>query len=253
MVCDNCSVIKFSGKVIMDIAYLAALISAAIIKIAVIILYAIICIGILFMLFKGIKELLDSKGFLSLLKTVGVISIILSIISLPLIILSLTTPSPLIVGIVGGIVGAISIIPLIAAYIFLSIAWKTLTQQPEDYQLLFFIPLLFIGNIVAGACIAASGTFSICKIDSLTSLSAALESLSMVGIHALALAIVTAIGVAIVIELAKQAKEYISGKIMQPKEESVGPSATYEAPGSKMEKEKEEKIAKNGQKVPLLF
>ncbi|MCE4150033.1 hypothetical protein LCQ43_05310 [Wolbachia endosymbiont of Drosophila melanogaster] len=103
----------------MNIAYLAALIAATIIKIAAVILCAIMCISIFFILFKGIKEHLDSKGFLSLLKTVGVISIILSIISLPLIILSLTTPSPLVVGIVGGIVGAISIIPLIVAYILL--------------------------------------------------------------------------------------------------------------------------------------
>jgi hypothetical protein len=54
------------------------------------------------------------------------------------------------VGIVGGIVGAISIIPLIVAYILLSIAWKGLTQQPNDYQPLFLTPLLFIGNIVVG-------------------------------------------------------------------------------------------------------
>ncbi len=248
MVCDNCSVIKFSGKVIMNIAYLAALIAAAIIKIAAVILCAIMCISIFFILFKGIKEHLDSKGFLSLLKTVGVISIILSIISLPLIILSLTTPSPLVVGIVGGIVGAISIIPLIVAYILLSITWKGLSQQPDDYQPLFLTPLLFIGNIVVGAFIAASGAFPICKIDSLTSLSAALESLLAVGIHALALTVATTIGVAIVIELAKQAKEYMSGKIMQAEKEPV--TDTHEEPGSKMEETEEEKTAGNGWKVP---
>ncbi|WP_225538077.1 hypothetical protein [Wolbachia endosymbiont of Mansonella perstans] len=68
--------------------------------------------------------------------------------------------------------------------------------------------MMFIGNIVAGACIAASGAFSMCEVDSLTSFSAALESLSIVRIHALALTIVTAIEVAIVIELAKKAKEH---------------------------------------------
>ncbi|MBH5362026.1 hypothetical protein HUB90_02925 [Wolbachia endosymbiont of Kradibia gibbosae] len=250
MVCDNCSVIKFSGKMIMDIAYLAALISAAIIKIAAVILCAIMCISVFFILFKGIKEHLDSKGFLSLLKTVGVISIILSIISLPLIILSLTTPSPLVVGIVGGIVGAISIIPLIVAYILLSITSKGLSQQPENYQHLFLTSLLlFIGNIIAGAFIAVSGVFPICKVDSLSSLSAALESLPAVGIHALALTIATAIGVVIVIDLAKQAKEYISGKIMQAEKESV--TDTHKEPDSKVDEAKEGNV-KNERKVPLL-
>lgn len=251
MVCDNCSVIKFSGKVIMNIAYLAALIAAAIIKIAAVILCAIMCISIFFILFKGIKEHLDSKGFLSLLKTVGVISIILSIISLPLIILSLTTPSPLVVGIVGGIVGAISIIPLIVAYILLVAISNTLTKktEPDNHQSSFLTSLLlFIGNIIAGAFIAASGAFPICKVDSLSSLSTALESLLAVGIHALALTIATTIGVAIIIELAKQAKEYISGKIMQAEKEPV--TDTHEEPGSKMEETEEEKTAGNGWEVP---
>lgn len=57
MVCDNCCVIKFSGKVIMNIAYLAALIAAAIIKIAAVILCAIMCISIFFILFKGKRTL----------------------------------------------------------------------------------------------------------------------------------------------------------------------------------------------------
>ncbi|MCM1001164.1 MAG: hypothetical protein KTV72_02405 [Wolbachia endosymbiont of Melophagus ovinus] len=156
----------------------------------------------------------------------------------------------------GGIVGAISIVPLIAAYVFLSIAWKGLTQQPDDYQPLFLAPLLLIGNIVAGACIAASGAFSICKVDSLTSLSAALESLSMVGIHALALTIVTAIGVAIVIELAKRAKGYISGKITQPEEKLVESSNNHvkdetPKPDSKIgEAETKEKTARNEEVPP---
>lgn len=116
---------------------------------------------------------------------------------------------------------------------------------------MFLSPLLFVGNIVAGACIAASGAFSICKVDSLTSLSAALESLSMVGIHALALTIVTVIGVAIVIELAKRAKEYISGKITQPEEKLVESSNDYvkdetSKPDSKIEEaEKKEKTARS--------
>ncbi|MDM8334991.1 hypothetical protein [Wolbachia pipientis] len=109
---------------------------------------------------------------------------------------------------------------------------------------MFFTPLLFIGNVVDAVYIATSGAFSICKVDSLTSLSAAPESLSMVEINTLALMISTAIVVAIVITLAKQAKEYIAGKITQPKEESVEPS---------MDGAKEEKIAENNEeKVPLL-
>lgn len=134
------------------------------------------------------------------------------------------------------------------ANILLSITWKGLTQQPDDYQPLFLTPLLFIGNIVAGAFIAASGVFPICKVDSLTFLSAALESLLAVGTHTLALTIATTIGVAIVIELAKQAKEYISGKIMQAEKEPV--TDTHEEPGSKMEEAKEEKTAGDEREVP---
>lgn len=70
----------------------------------------------------------------------------------------------------------------------------------------------------------------------------------MVGIHALALTIVTAIGVAIVIELAKQAKEYISGKIMQAEKEPV--TDTHEEPGSKMEEAEEEKAVRDEREVP---
>ncbi|NEV49673.1 hypothetical protein EUZ93_04245 [Wolbachia pipientis] len=69
------------------------------------------------------------------------------------------------VGIVGGIVGAISIIPLIVAYILLSIAWKGLTQQPNDYQPLFLTPFLFIGNIVVGAIISSSGGSASAKLE----------------------------------------------------------------------------------------
>jgi hypothetical protein len=49
MVCDSCSVIKFGGKVIMDIAYLTALIAA-------VILCAIMCISIFFILFRELKN-----------------------------------------------------------------------------------------------------------------------------------------------------------------------------------------------------
>ncbi|MCA4775211.1 hypothetical protein IHO40_03800 [Wolbachia endosymbiont of Mansonella ozzardi] len=116
---------------------------------------------------------------------------------------------------------------------------------------------MFIGNIVSRAYIAASGAFSMCEVDSLTSFSAALESLSIVRIHALALTIVTAIGVAIVIELAKKAKEYTSGKMTQPEEKLVESSNDYvkdetPKPDSKIkEAETKEKPAGNKEVSPI--
>ncbi|CAG5057306.1 unnamed protein product [Parnassius apollo] len=143
------------------------------------------------------------------LAMLGVAAIIGAIIgTLVVLLLSFTSLSPLIIG---GSVGDIYVVPLIAAFI-------TILLYPIPYERHSGLTLketsclagLFIGNIVAGAFIAASGAFPICKVDSWSSLSAALESLLAVGVHALALTMATAIGVAIVIKLAEQAKEYIS-------------------------------------------
>ncbi|WP_353275421.1 hypothetical protein [Wolbachia endosymbiont (group A) of Pipizella viduata] len=181
------------------------------------------------------------------LAMLGVAAIIGAIIGTLIgLLLSFTSLSPLIIG---GTVGAIYVVPLIAAFI-------TILLYPIPYERHSGLTLketaclagLFIGNIVAGAFIAASGAFPICKVDSWSSLSTALESLLAVGIHALALTIATAIGVAIVIELAEQAKEYISGKIMQAEKEPV--TDTHEEPGSKMEEAEEEKTAGDKREVP---
>ncbi len=177
------------------------------------------------------------------LAMLGVAAIIGAIIGTLIgLLLSFTSLSPLIIG---GTVGAIYVVPLIAAFI-------TILLYPIPYERHSGLTLketaclagLFIGSVAAGVGLVACGLTPIIKIDSL---STTVSSLLAMGATIPVLLIATAIGVAIVIELAKQAKEYISGKIMQAEKEPV--TDTHEEPGSKMEEAKEEKTARNKQAV----
>ncbi|MBA8766599.1 MULTISPECIES: hypothetical protein [Wolbachia] len=180
------------------------------------------------------------------LAMLGVAAIIGAIIGTLIgLLLSFTSLSPLIIG---GTVGAIYVVPLIAAFI-------TILLYPIPYERHSGLTLketaclagLFIGSVAAGVGLVACGLTPIIKVDSLSSLSTTVSSLLAMGATIPVLLIATAIGVAIVIELAKQAKEYISGKIMQAEKEPV--TDTHEEPGSKMEEAKEEKTARNKQAV----
>ncbi len=177
------------------------------------------------------------------LAMLGVAAIIGAIIGTLIgLLLSFTSLSPLIIG---GTVGAIYVVPLIAAFI-------TILLYPIPYERHSGLTLketaclagLFIGSVAAGVGLVACGLTPIIKVDSL---STTVSSLLAMGATIPVLLIATAIGVAIVIELAKQAKENISGKIMQAEKEPV--TDTHEEPGSKMEEAKEEKTARNKQAV----
>ncbi|QOD37988.1 hypothetical protein [Candidatus Wolbachia massiliensis] len=139
---------------------------------------------------------------------------------------TLTSLSPLVIG---GIVGGISAIPLIAALIT--------TPPPagphnrninESLKTIMYLGGLFIGSVVTGIGLVAYGVTPLIKVASLSSLSTTANSLLAIGIIALILPIVVAVGVGIAIKITERVKKYISNNSTKPSEEKPRPSRQIE-------------------------
>ncbi|MGL9718697.1 MAG: hypothetical protein ACR5K9_08755 [Wolbachia sp.] len=133
---------------------------------------------------------------------------------------TLTSISPLIIG---GIVGGISVVPLIATFIKepLSEFAACNNRRISDFTLKEIACLagLFIGSVAVG--VGLGSVAPIVKVDSLSSLSTTMNSLIVIGLAAPVLPIVAAIGIAIASNKIK--------KLMEPSEkEPRSPKKTKE-------------------------
>nr|WP_255453449.1 hypothetical protein [Wolbachia endosymbiont of Atemnus politus] len=143
---------------------------------------------------------------------VGIAAITGAIISIliGLILGTFTSLSPLIIG---GIVGGISVVPLIAALITTPPSTDSHNRNiSESLKAIMYLGSLFIGSIVTGIGLVAYGITPIIKLDSLSSLSTTANSLLIIGATALLFPIVTAIVVGITIKITEGVKKYISNK-----------------------------------------
>lgn len=165
-----------------------------------------------------------SKVFgLNYLMMVGIAAIIGAIVSIliGLVLSTLTSLSPLIIG---GIVGGISVVPLIAALITTPPSAGPHNRNMSDsLKAIMFLGGLFTGSIITGIGLVAYGVTPITKVDSLLSLSTTANSLLSIGVIALLFPIVAAIGIGIAIKLAGVVKKYISNKQTKPPEEEPRP------------------------------
>ncbi|NSX83603.1 hypothetical protein GOM44_04645 [Wolbachia endosymbiont of Atemnus politus] len=149
---------------------------------------------------------------LNYLMMVGIAAITGAIISIliGLILGTFTSLSPLIIG---GIVGGISVVPLIAALITTPPSTDSHNRNiSESLKAIMYLGSLFIGSIVTGIGLVAYGITPIIKLDSLSSLSTTANSLLIIGATALLFPIVTAIVVGITIKITEGVKKYISNK-----------------------------------------
>jgi Na+/H+-translocating membrane pyrophosphatase len=154
---------------------------------------------------------------------VGIAAIIGAIVSIlvGLVLSTLTSFSPLIIG---GIVGGISVVPLIAALITTPPSTGPHNRNMSDsLKAIMCLGGLFTGSIITGIGLVAYGVTPIIKVDSLLSLSTTANSLLSIGVIALLFPIVAAIGVGIAIKLAGVVKKYISNKQTKPPEEEPRP------------------------------
>lgn len=154
---------------------------------------------------------------------VGIAAIIGAIVSIliGLVLSTLTSLSPLIIG---GIVGGISVVPLIAALITTPPSAGPHNRNMSDsLKAIMFLGGLFTGSIITGIGLVAYGVTPITKVDSLLSLSTTANSLLSIGVIALLFPIVAAIGIGIAIKLAGAVKKYISNKQTKPPEEEPRP------------------------------
>lgn len=133
--------------------------------------------------------------YLAILGIAVVIGAIVSILT-GLALSTLTSLSPLMIG---GIVGAISVVPLIATFIKepLSEFAACNGRRISDFTLKEIACLagLFIGSVAVG--VDFGSVVPIVKVDSLSSLSITMDSLIAIGFAAPVLPIVAAIGIAI--------------------------------------------------------
>ncbi|WCR59527.1 MAG: hypothetical protein PG978_000963 [Wolbachia endosymbiont of Ctenocephalides felis wCfeF] len=160
---------------------------------------------------------------LNYLMMVGIAAIIGAIVSIliGLVLSTLTSLSPLIIG---GIVGGISVVPLIAALITTPPSAGPHNRNMSDsLKAIMFLGGLFTGSIITGIGLVAYGVTPITKVDSLLSLSTTANSLLSIGVIALLFPIVAAIGIGIAIKLAGVVKKYISNKQAKPPEEEPRP------------------------------
>lgn len=143
-----------------------------------------------------------------------------SVISLPALILIFTTPSPLIIGLVGGIIGTLCAVPLVISY-YIGFAILHVDNQSTDEFSFLFLPsiLLFIESILAGVWIAISDYSPISKLASSPSFLMAFEVSDDVGLYTAALTVVSAIVIVSAIAIFKNAKEHILQK--EPSEKGV--------------------------------
>ncbi|WP_395463514.1 hypothetical protein [Wolbachia endosymbiont of Cantharis cryptica] len=167
---------------------------------------------------------------LTYLIMVGTASIIGAIVSIliGLALSTLTSLSPLIIG---GIVGGISVVPLIAALITTPPSADSHNRNiSESLKAIVYLGSLFIGSVVTGIGLVAYGITPITKLDSLLSLSTTVNSLLAIGVIALLFPIIAATGVGIAIKIAEGAKKYISNKPAKPPEEDPKSSQQIEEP-----------------------
>ncbi|MDR2978162.1 MAG: hypothetical protein LBU56_01845 [Rickettsiales bacterium] len=161
---------------------------------------------------------------LNYLMMVGIAAIIGAIVSIliGLVLSTLTSLSPLIIG---GIVGGISVVPLIAALITTPPSAGPHNRNMSDsLKAIMYLGGLFTGSVITGIGPVAYCVTPITKVDSLLSLSTTANSLLSIGVIALLFPIVAAIGVGIAIKLAGVVKKYISNKQTKPPEEEPRPS-----------------------------
>jgi len=160
---------------------------------------------------------------LNYLMMVGIAAIIGAIVSIliGLVLSTLTSLSPLIIG---GIVGGISVVPLIAALITIPPSAGPHNRNMSDsLKAIMFLGGLFTGSIITGIGLVAYGVTPITKVDSLLSLSTTANSLLSIGVIALLFPIAATIGIGIAIKLAGVMKKYISNKQTKPPEEEPRP------------------------------
>lgn len=160
---------------------------------------------------------------LNYLMMVGIAAIIGAIVSIliGLVLSTLTSLSPLIIG---GIVGGVSVVPLIAALITTPPSAGPHNRNMSDsLKAIMCLGGLFTGSIITGIGLVAYGVTPIIKVDSLLSLSTTANSLLSIGVIALLFPIVAAIGIGIAIKLAGAVKKYISNKQTKPPEEEPRP------------------------------
>ncbi|MGL9760870.1 MAG: hypothetical protein ACR5LB_01375 [Wolbachia sp.] len=160
---------------------------------------------------------------LNYLMMVGIAAIIGAIVSIliGLVLSTLTSLSPLIIG---GIVGGISVVPLIAALITTPPSAGPHNRNMSDsLKAIMYLDGLFIGSVITGIGLVAYGVTPITKVDSLLSLSTTANSLLSIGVIALLFPIVATIGIGITIKLAGVVKKYISNKQTKPPEEESRP------------------------------
>jgi hypothetical protein len=160
---------------------------------------------------------------LNYLMMVGIAAIIGAIVSIliGLVLSTLTSLSPLIIG---GIVGGISVVPLITALITTPPSAGPHNRNMSDsLKAIMYLGGLFTGSIITGIGLVAYGVTPITKVDSLLSLSTTANSLLSIGVIALLFPIVAAIGIGIAIKLAGVVKKYISNKQTKPPEEEPRP------------------------------
>ncbi|MFP3035514.1 MAG: hypothetical protein ACEY3A_00430 [Wolbachia sp.] len=169
---------------------------------------------------------------LNYLMMVGIAAIIGAIVSLliGLVLSTLTSLSPLIIG---GIVGGISVVPLIAALITAPPSAGLHNHNMSDsLKAIMYLVGLFTGSIITGISLVTYGVTPITKVDSLLSLSTTANSLLSIGVIALLFPIVAAMGIGIAIKLAGVVKKYISNKQIKPSEEE--PRPPQQVPDSKL-------------------
>ncbi|MDR0288576.1 MAG: hypothetical protein LBH78_00735 [Rickettsiales bacterium] len=150
--------------------------------------------------------------YLAILGRAIIIGAIVSILT-GLALSTLTSLSPLMIG---GIVGAISVAPLIVTFIKapLSEFAACNDRRISDFTLKEIVCLagLFIGSVVIGA--GLSSVAPIVKVDSSSSLSTTMNSLIAIGLAAPVLPIVAAIGIAIA---ANKIKKLIESSEKEPR------------------------------------
>lgn len=135
------------------------------------------------------------------LTILGIAVIIGAIIStlIGLALSTLTSLSPLMIG---GIVGAISVVPLIATFIKESLACNDRRISDLTLKEIACLAGLFIGSVAVG--VGLGSVAPIVKVDSLSSLSTTLDSLIRIGCAAPVLPIVAVIGIAIALDKIKR-------------------------------------------------
>lgn len=134
----------------------------------------------------------------------AIIGVIVSIL-IGLALITLTSLSPLIIG---GIVGGISVVPLIADLIAISLSTGPHNSSiSESLKETAYLGGLFIGSVATGIGLVACGVTPITK-----SLLTTANSLLAIGITTLILPIVAAVVIGTVIKFAERVKKYISNK-----------------------------------------